>query len=38
VEFYIDEAGRVRMPAVDREYADDTFAPLAVQAVEQWRF
>jgi TonB family protein len=38
VEFYIDEQGRVRMPAVDREAADDTLAAAAVAAVEKWRF
>lgn len=38
VEFYIDEEGRVRMPAVDREAADDPLAGAAVAAVEQWRF
>jgi TonB family protein len=38
VSFYIDEEGRVRMPAVDREYADDLYAAASVAAVEQWRF
>lgn len=38
VEFYIDEEGRVRMPAVDRESADDYYAAASVVAVEQWRF
>jgi TonB family protein len=38
VEFYIDEQGRVRMPAVDREAADDVLAAASVAAVEQWRF
>lgn len=38
VEFYIDEEGKVRMPAVARESADDLFAAAAVSAVEQWRF
>ena len=38
VEFYIDEEGRVRMPAVARESADDAYAAAAVSAVEQWRF
>jgi len=38
VEFYIDEEGKVRMPAVARESADDEFAAAAVSAVEQWRF
>ncbi|MFZ5497353.1 MAG: TonB family protein [Verrucomicrobiota bacterium] len=38
VEFYIDEQGRVRLPAVDRGSADDLLAAAAVAAVEQWRF
>jgi len=38
VEFYIDEEGRTRMPAVDRGSADDFYAAAAVMAVEQWRF
>jgi TonB family protein len=38
VEFYIDDQGRVRMPAVDRDEADDVYAAAAVRAVEQWRF
>lgn len=38
VGFYIDEEGKVRMPAVDRASADDYFAAAAVGAVEQWRF
>lgn len=38
VEFYIDEEGRVRLPAVDRESADDLLAAASVAAVEQWRF
>jgi TonB family protein len=38
VGFYIDEEGKVRMPAVDRDAADDLFAAAAVAAVEQWRF
>lgn len=38
VEFYIDDEGRVRMPAVDRAEADDAYAAAAVRAVEQWRF
>ncbi len=38
VEFYIDEDGKVRMPAVARESADDAYAAAAVSAVEQWRF
>ena len=38
VEFYIDELGRVRLPAVDRGSADDLLAAASVAAVEQWRF
>jgi len=38
VEFYIDQEGRVRVPAVAREDADDRLATVAVAAVEQWRF
>lgn len=38
VEFYIDEEGRVRMPAVSRESAADVYAAASVAAVEQWRF
>ncbi len=38
VGFYIDEEGRVRMPAVERESADDLLAAASVAAVEQWRF
>ena len=38
VEFYIDEEGRVRMPAIDREEPDDAYAAAAVAAVEQWQF
>jgi TonB family protein len=38
VEFYIDEEGQVRMPAVARESVDDEYAAAAVAAVEQWRF
>lgn len=38
VEFYIDEEGKVRMPAVAKESADDDYAAAAVTAVEQWRF
>jgi len=38
VEFYIDEDGRVRMPAIGREEPDDDYAAAAVSAVEQWRF
>ena len=38
VEFYIDEVGQVRMPAISREETDDDYAAAAVSAVEQWRF
>ncbi len=38
VEFYIDEEGRVRMPAIGRDEPDDDYAAAAVSAVEQWRF
>ena len=38
VEFYIDQEGRVRMPSVSREMADDQLAAAAGMAVEQWRF
>ena len=38
VGFYIDEEGKVRLPSVPREAADDLFAAAAVKAVEQWRF
>lgn len=38
IGFYIDEEGRVRIPAVERESADDLLAAAAVMAVEQWRF
>jgi len=38
VEFYIDEEGKVRMPAVAREFSEDTYAAASVAAVERWRF
>jgi TonB family protein len=38
VEFYIDEEGRVRIPAVPREAANDEFAAASVAAVEKWKF
>jgi TonB family protein len=38
VGFFIDEEGKVRMPAVNRASADDYYAAAAVAAVEQWRF
>jgi len=38
VEFFIDEDGKVRVPTVDRDEADNVYAAAAVAAVEQWRF
>ncbi len=38
VEFYISEDGRVRLPAVKRNEADDIYAASAMAAVKQWRF
>jgi TonB family protein len=38
VDFYIDEEGRVRMPAVKRNEANDVYAASAMTAVRQWRF
>jgi TonB family protein len=38
VEFYIDQQGRVRAPAIERAETDDVYAAAAVAAVEQWRF
>ena len=38
VEFYIDQEGKVRVPSVSREQAEDRLAAVAVAAVEQWRF
>jgi TonB family protein len=40
VEFYIDEMGHVRLPAVSRETneADEELSAAAVTAVEQWQF
>lgn len=40
VFFYIDEHGRVRLPAVNRQdsQASDAFAAAAVNAVSQWEF
>lgn len=38
VEFYIDEEGRVRLPAVSRAEAGSAFAASALEAVRQWRF
>lgn len=37
VTFYIDEEGKVRMPAVSRQ-ANEAFAAAAVEAVSQWQF
>jgi TonB family protein len=40
VEFYIDEQGHVRMPAVSRETneASEGLAAAAIAAIEQWQF
>jgi TonB family protein len=40
VEFYIDEQGRVRQPAVARQTdeADEELCAAAITAVEQWQF
>lgn len=40
VSFYIDENGKVRLPAVSRETSerDEIFAASAVEAVSQWEF
>jgi len=40
VDFFIDESGRVRLPAVGRETSEtaDQFAAAAVNAVTQWQF
>jgi len=38
VDFYIDEEGSVRMPAVRRAEANDDFAASAMAAVRQWKF
>ena len=40
VTFYIDEKGRVRLPAVSRNVAEEDaiFAMVAVDAVSQWEF
>lgn len=38
VDFYIDEEGRVRLPAVGRVEANDLYAASAMAAVKQWRF
>jgi TonB family protein len=40
VEFYIDEQGRVRQPAVARQAdeADEELCAAAITAVEQWQF
>lgn len=38
VEFYIDQEGRVRLPAVNKQYVSDEYALSAMSAVRQWRF
>jgi TonB family protein len=38
VEFYIDQEGRVRLPAVTREEVGSQYAASAIAAVRQWRF
>ena len=38
VDFYVDEEGKVRVPTVSRDDADDACAAAAVAAVEQWSF
>jgi TonB family protein len=38
VEFFIDEQGQVRLPAVSREDAGSAYAASALVAVRQWRF
>jgi TonB family protein len=38
VEFYIDEQGQVRLPAVSRDEAGSVYAASALDAVRQWRF
>lgn len=38
VEFYIDQEGRVRLPAVARTEAGSVYAASALAAVRQWRF
>jgi TonB family protein len=38
VEFYIDQEGRVRVPAIEPAETDDVYAAAAVAAVEKWRF
>ncbi len=38
VDFYIDQEGRVRLPAVKRVEADDVYAASAMSAVKKWRF
>lgn len=40
VQFFIDEEGRVRLPAVSRETSEENgaFAAAAVNAVSQWQF
>lgn len=38
VDFYIDEEGRVRMPAVKRTVANDQYAANAMAAIKRWHF
>ncbi|HTL66683.1 MAG TPA: TonB family protein [Lacunisphaera sp.] len=38
VDFYIDQDGRVRMPAVKRAEANDLYAASAMAAVRLWKF
>jgi TonB family protein len=38
VEFFIDEEGRVRLPAVSRDDAGSAYAASALAAVRKWRF
>ena len=40
VHFYIDQEGRVRMPAVSRETSEtnDSFAAEALDAISKWQF
>jgi TonB family protein len=38
VEFYIDEQGQVRLPAVTRSEVGSQYAASALTAVRQWRF
>jgi len=38
VDFYVDEAGRTRMPVVTTDTTPPAFAQAAVEAITQWRF